>query len=174
MALASFCRTRLLAGAVIVGLLSILALLVLSLRQLPGAVDLHLAGVRQLTNGVLLVTVVLTNGSPRTFNVVDDSAGKPAFILDNGGKFGTWVTDMTNQVRLHITPGASLTNTLLVTNAPPRFRLKVMLRDLAAERRDWAGVVIHFLPDGLAEKLKRRREVPPPTSAWIETSTSAR
>jgi hypothetical protein len=165
---------RLLIGAVIIALLAVLALLLLSVRPLPGAVDLKLAGVRQATNGALLVTVVLTNSTPRTFNVVDDTAGNPAFIVDSGGQYGTWLTDMTNQVRIHIAPGASLTNVLLVTNAPPRFRLKVVLRDLAAERRDLAGVVIHFLPDPLAQDLQRRRELPLPTSAWIESQPTER
>jgi hypothetical protein len=162
-----------LAPEVIFGLLLSLALLVLWPRPVAGKVDLRSAGILQSTNGALLVTVVLSNGTPRTFNVVDDANGNPAFILDSGDN-GMWLTRMVNQLRINVVPGASLTNTLLVTNAPPRFRLKVALRDLAAERRDWAGMAIHFLPRRWAGKLERQREKPLPTSAWIETTTSER
>lgn len=171
MLLISFCRRRILATVVVVGLL-LMALLLLWPRPVPGKVDLRLTGVRQTTNGDLLISVLLSNGTLRTLNVVDDADGNPAFILDSGGEYGMWLTRMVNQLKINLPPGGSLTNTVLVTNAPPRFRLKVPVRDLTVERRDLAGALIHFLPRNLAESLERRRAKPPPTSAWIETTTS--
>ena len=173
MPLTSFSRTRLLAGAIIIGLLSLIPLLLWS-RPVPGKVDLRLAGVRQSTNGAWLITVVLSNGTSRTLNVVDDADGNPAFILDSGGEYGMWLTCVVNQLRINLIPGGSLTNTVLVTNAPPRFRLKVPLRDLAAERRDWTGRAIRFLPSRWADNWMKQREKPQPTTAWIQTTTSER
>ena len=155
-------------ATVFTGLLS-LALLWLWPRS-TGKMDLRLAGVRQSTNGAWLITVVLTNGTSRTLNVVDDADGNPAFVLDSGGEYGMWLTRMVNQLRINLTPGASLTNTVLVTNAPPRFRLKVPLRDLAAERGDWVGRAIRSLPDRWVEKLKAQRGEPEPATPWIETT----
>jgi hypothetical protein len=168
-------RKRFSLALVIIGLLLFLAVLLLWPRRAPGTVDLMLAGVRQSTNAAWLITVVLTNGTLRTFNVVDDSDGNPAFILDSGEEYGMWLTRMVNQLKVNLIPGGSLTNTVLVTNAPARFRLKVPVRDLAAERRDWVVLAaIHLLPRRWAEKFVKQREKPLPTSDWIETTTSER
>ena len=77
---------------------------------------------------------------------------------------------MVNQLRLNLAPGASLTNTVVITNPPPRFRLKVLLRDLLRER--WNLAVNGFLPHPLASRLQKWRENAPPASAWIETKLS--
>ena len=173
MSLTSSSRTGLFAAVVILGLLS-LALLLLWLRPMSGTVDLRLTEIRQSTNSALLVTVVLTNGTSRILNVVDDADGNPAFILDTGRDSDTWLTRMVNQLKINLIPGGSLTNTVLITNAPSRLRLKVPLRDFAAERRDWTGAVLRLRPRRLAEQLGWQRDELLPTSAWIEITTPQR
>jgi len=154
------------------GLLFLLALLVVWPNRLAAKVDLRLAGTRQSSNGVLLVTVILTNGTPQTLNVVDDADGNPAFVLDTGGHHGRWLTPMVNQLKVNLAPGASLTNTVAITNPPPRFRLKVPLRDLAAEI--WGWQVFRFIPQPLSRwanmgvkwSLRKRLNIFP-ASDWI-------
>jgi hypothetical protein len=148
-------------------------------KRAPGKLGVHLAGTPQSSNGVLLVTVVLTNGTPRVLNVVDDSCGKPAFILDErSGRrrtddtWGTQLTDLANQLKINLAPGATLTNTVCVTNPPSRFRLRVYVRDLAAERRGFP--LCQIVPRALAMKVvewRQRRQNPDvvlPASPWIE------
>jgi hypothetical protein len=149
-------------------------------RRVPGKLGVQLASTRQLSNGVLLVTVVLTNGTPRALNVVDDSRGKPAFILDErderrrtDGTYGMQLTDLANQLKINLAPGATLTNTVCVTNPPPRFRLRVYVRDLAAERRGFPlyRIVGRALALKVVEwRLKRQNtDIVLPASPWIET-----
>ena len=167
-------KKRYLTAFLIIAALLCLAGLLFWPRPVMGTVDLMLTGIRQSTNGAFLITVVLTNGTSRTFNVVDDANGNPAFILVTGGEHRMWLTRMVNQLKINLPPGRSLTNTVLVTNAPPRFRLQVPLRDLAAERLDLFGAAIHLLPSRWAQKLDKQRKRPDPTSDWIETTTSTR
>jgi hypothetical protein len=148
-------------------------------RRVPGKLGVQLASTRQLSNGVLLVTVVLTNGTPRALNVVDDSRGKPAFILDErderrrtDGTYGMQLTDRANQLKINLAPGATLTNTVCVTNPPPRFRLRVYVRDLDAEGSGFP--LYRIMGKALAMKvvewrLKRQNaDIVLPASPWIE------
>jgi hypothetical protein len=171
MALISSLRIRVLAGALAVCLL-FLAFQLIRPHSIPGEVQLQLSAVRRSTNGAVFVTVVLTNGTLRTMNIVDDADGNPAYILDSGGEYGLSLTRMVNQLKLNLAPGSSLTNTVLVTNPPPLFRLKVQLRDLASERTDLTGALSHLLPDRLAQQFQSRRETPLPASDWIETNNT--
>jgi len=173
MSLMSSWRTKLLVATAVVALLLSLALLLLRPLPMHGKVDLRLAGLPQSNNGALLVTVVLSNGTSRAFYVVDDADGNPAFILDSGGELRMYLTRVVNQLTINLAPGASLTNTVVVTNPPPRFRLKVPLRDLGQTVN---GPIDAFLPRPWAAKLQTWRRKPPPeepASAWIESKASA-
>jgi hypothetical protein len=164
------------AGCICVVFLSLLPIL-LSPEQPSGTLDLRVADTPQMTNGAMLVTLVLSNGTSRQFNIVDDTAGKPFFVLDDGtggpGKstIGVGLSRIANLLKINLAPGEALTNTILLTNPPPRFRLLVEARDLAAERR--TGVKQVFLI--LASKVTLHKPVPYanttitlPASSWID------
>jgi hypothetical protein len=114
-------------------------------HSVPGTVDLRLMGVSSSSNGVMLVSVVLTNSTPLVLNVLDDADGRPAFILDDGSE-QTWLTRMINKCSINLAPGGTLTNVVLVTNGPPRFRLKLAVYYLGRDSRDWPLPVGRLLP----------------------------
>ena len=136
--------------------------------------QLTLAAVRYAGNGVLRVTVVLTNGTHHPFDIADDADGNPAFLLDDGSAtgdtYGTWVKPLANQHKVRLAPGASLTHALWLTNPPPRFRLRVDALDLAKQGRGFP--LYRIIGRGLAGKMWswRRKLLPPqvPSSVWIE------
>jgi hypothetical protein len=79
---------------------------------------------------------------------------------------------LANQLKINLAPGATLTNTVCVTNPPPRFRLRVYVRDLAAER---SGFPLHrIVGKALAMKVvewRLKRQNPDiflPASPWID------
>jgi hypothetical protein len=135
----------------------------------PSGVELRVANLHRTTNSVLQATVILKNKTSRMLNVVDDSRGNPAFVMETTGT-RVWLTDMVNSLKMNIAPGASLTNAVLLTNAPSRFRLKVTLRDLGAEKQVWS--VYPILPKRLASKVvewRRKGWLPEePASDWIQ------
>jgi hypothetical protein len=148
-------------------------------RGVPGLVDVQVTSLHRASRGALCLSVVLSNRTPRTLNVVDDSTGNPAFILDERGgqrgsddNVGTVLTDMANKLTINLASGFCLTNTVWVTNPPPRFRLRVELRDLAAERR--YAPVYRLLGTRLGMMLDKWRwrmkspDVFVPASRWIE------
>src|SRR5437899_8839510 len=124
-------------AAAVIGLLRLAALLVVRHHSRPSGVELRVANLHLTTNSVLQATVILKNKTSRMLNVVDDSRGNPAFVMETTGT-RVWLTDMVNSLKMNIAPGASLTNAVLLTNAPSRFRLKVTFRDLGAEKQDWS------------------------------------
>ena len=165
-------RLKFLAVLVGGGLFIFLALVLVQPRTVTKTMDLRVAGTSQPSNGILLVTVTLRNGTSRYLNVVDDASGNPAFLLDTGSQRGTWLTTMVNQLKINLAPGASMTNTVVITNPPPRFRLKVPVRDLAAE--SWGSQASLFLPRAVARVanvprrwLLRKRLHISPASEWI-------
>jgi hypothetical protein len=93
-----------------------------------------------MTNGAMLISLVLSNGTSRSLNIVDESTGGPFVVLDAGtqsnmpGTIGFGLGKLVNTLKLNLAPGASLTKTVTLTNPPPRFRLLVEVRDLATER----------------------------------------
>jgi len=147
----------------------------------PRTIDLLILGRPQLTNGAMLVSVVLSNGTSRSLNVVDDTAGNPFLGLVTTNYFaGYLVPDRdvsgpcANMMRINLAAGASLTNTVWITNPPPRFRLRTMVRDMHAEF-SWG---IRQIPRSLAVRagLLRQRQFlgspaspTSPTSPWIES-----
>src|ERR1035437_9111259 len=136
---ASYQVRRWAAAAFVVCLLYLLYLLFvrpLLPHNVPGTVDLRLMGVSSSSNGVMLVSVVLTNSTPLALNVLGDADGQPAFILDDGSE-QTWLTRMINKCSISLAPGGSLTNVVLVTNCPPQFRLKLAVDYLGHDSRDW-------------------------------------
>src|SRR5882672_830491 len=135
--------------------LCLLLILVLLARQhaRPRGIDMLLLGSHQSSNGVVIYTVVLSNGTQRSQNIVNTTDGNPRFIFDNAGKYpagsvGMWLSDVKNDLKLNLAPGACLTNTVSITNPPPRFRLRVATRDFVEEVRDLH--VRRFLPGPLA------------------------
>lgn len=92
-----------------------------------------------MTNGAMLISIVLSNGTSRTLNIVDDGIGHPFVVLDAGtasnrpGTIGFGLGVLANTLKLNLAAGAALTNAIRLTNPPPRFRLLVEARDLSSE-----------------------------------------
>lgn len=154
-------------------------LLLLPAKPQPRSLDLLVAGRSQVTNGVMLISFVLSNGTSRSLNIVDDAAGNPFLVLDAGtggeppgsGNLGLGLGVLANTLKLNLAPGAAVTNTVSVTNPPPRFRLLVEVRDLASERRRGVMELLRFL----AVKASLRKQTPRddnsillPASPWIQ------
>ncbi len=59
-------------------------LLLLPAKPQPRALDFRVAGRPQMTNGAMLISFVLSNGTSRPLNIVDDAAGNPFLVLDAG------------------------------------------------------------------------------------------
>lgn len=144
----------------------------------PQTPDLRIAGQPQTTNGTMFISIVLSNGSSRTLNIVDDGMGKPFMVLDADtrsnmpGTIGFGLGVLANTLKLNLAPGAFLTNTVQLTNPPTRFRLIVEVRDLSAER----GRAPIELFDYLLSKIMHRRPVshystPLARSPWIVNGT---
>src|SRR6516164_2399368 len=91
----------------------------------PGNLDIHIAGRPQMTNGVMLITLILSNGTPGRLNIIDDTAGEPFFVLDDGtggpgsSLIGTGLSVMANMLKVNLAPGDTLTNAISLTNPPP-------------------------------------------------------
>ena len=184
-------RCKTLFTAAIAVCLLLLLLFFFALRSAPVSrtAELRIADTPQLSNGVLVVSVVLSNGTPRSLNIVDDTAGNPLFALDAGAAYwpagnrdhGAWLGPIGNTLKLNLAPGASLTNSVSVTNPPPRFRFRATTRDFAAERRGmWVKLLA--LPQRWSENFLSRLQLakppqepmpvekPMPTSDWIEVT----
>jgi hypothetical protein len=163
-------------------LLLLLLFFVLWPAQVSGTLELRISDAPLLSNGVLVVNVVLSNGTAHSLNIVDDTAGKPLFILDAGSDYypagslghGSWLGPIGNTLKLNLAPGASLTSSVGVSNPPPRFRLRATTRDLAEEHRGFlARLAADALPRSWSEKLPGRPGNSMstdmlPTSDWIE------
>jgi len=155
----------------------VLVLLLWPARPQPRTLDLRIAGQPQMTNGAMLISIVLSNGTLRTLNIVDDGAGNPFVVLDAGvgqnppGTIGLGLRVLANTLKLKLAPGAALTNAVRLTNPPPRFRLLAEVRDLASERRGALTELLRLL----AVKARLSRPSPQgnglimlPASPWIE------
>ncbi len=152
-------------------LLLFLAILLAWPRGATGTIDFRVMGLTWTNNGALLVSVVLTNTTSHTFDVLGDAAGKPAFILDTGSGY-TMLAPLADQLRFNLAAGASLDAIARLTNPPSRFRLKVEVHDLVAEARPgplWP--VYRVLPKDMRYRLYRweSKNWPEPSSAseWI-------
>ena len=148
-----------------------LALYLLWPHEAPGRVVLLITGTRAAGTNILLVSVTVSNGASRELNVVEGDHGDPAFFLDVGLKYGLNLgRGIVNHWKINLAPGTTLNDIVWITNPPPRFRLKVPIRDLAAEsrrsRKYW------FVPSIVADKLVHwhlmKFNVDPASSAWIE------
>jgi hypothetical protein len=135
------------------------------------AVSVSVAGVPQVTSTGTVFTVVLSNGTGRSQNIVNDTDGNALFALDDGrkipsGSVGKHLGRVRNDLKLNLAPGASLTNSVVMSNVPPRFRLRVLVRDLEAEG---GAFPLSLLPDSLRRNLlESRPQKPLPASEWIE------
>ncbi len=170
-------RNSKLVAAVIASCLILLFYLLIMRPLLPhtvaGTVDLRVTDSTKASDGILRISVIVKNNTSVNLNVVDDAEGRPAFILDDGGQYGMWLTHMVNKLKIHLAPGASLTNMVFVTNAPPQFRLKLQFRDLADEASGWPLPVNLLLPepwrsDFVKWRLSRQKRWEA-TSGWILT-----
>lgn len=138
--------------------------------------DLRLAGVPQMTNGGMLMSIVLSNRTLKTLNIVDDGVGNPFMVLDAGatgnmpGTIGFGIGKLSNTLKLNLAPGAALTNAVLVTNPPPRFRILAEVRDLSSERRRTFMYLARLLAvkARLAKPDLRYSVIMLPASPWIE------
>jgi hypothetical protein len=142
-------------------------------HQAPWRMVLQITGTRPADTNVLLVSVTLSNGTSRQLNVVEGDNGDAAFYLDVGLQYGLQLgRGLVNQGKLNLAPGATLTDTVRITNPPPRFRLKVPIRDFAAEPRRSTGyrIVLGYVAQKLMDwHLLRSSLQPPVSSAWVET-----
>ena len=157
----------------------VILLLLLPATPQPRTLDFRIAGRPQISNGVMLISFVLSNGTSRSLNIVDDAAGKPFLVLDAGtggyppgsGNIGLGLGVLANTLKLNLGHGAALTNAVSVTNPPPRFRLLVEVPDLASERRRGVVGLLRFLAVK-ATLLKETRDddnsIILPASPWIE------
>jgi hypothetical protein len=93
-------------------------------HKMPGTLGFRVTGVSEPTTGVLSVAYVLTNSTPRSLNVVDDIAGNPAFLIEDGTSLRMWITMPANRCMINLAASASLSKVLLLTNPPQHFRLK--------------------------------------------------
>src|SRR4051812_13598592 len=120
------------------------------------------------SNKDIFVSVVLSNRTRRTVNVVDDKGGGPAFILDSGERY-EWVGTPANTLKIDLKGRSSITNAVCITNAPPRFRLRPSLRDLTIEAR--VSRAFRYLPRFVAvrvmESYKSELHLDQPASDWI-------
>lgn len=165
----------------------ILIRLLSSATPLPRAPDLRIAGQPQITNGTMPITYVLSNGTSRKLNIVDDSIGDPYVILevDVGtnppgifgvagtnppGIFGVELTRLANSLKLNLAPGAALTNTLRLTNVPRRFQLIIEARDLASEQRRG---LLNLLSSLVTLRWPTPHDLIVAHSSWIETGNSS-
>ena len=164
------------------GGLVFLLLLLLPAKPKPRTLDLRIGAQPQITNGAVLISLVLSNGTSRSLNIVDDASGDPFVVLDAGtggnlpGTIGLGLGVLVNTLKLNLVPGASLMKSVILTNPPPRFRLLVEVRDLATERR--RGIMRLFKL--LAVKVKLRKPLTQdddlimlPASPWIEDGNIA-
>ena len=91
-----------------------------------------------------------------------------AYEPGDGLRYG--ITTLANMLAINLAPGKCLTNTVTLTNAPPKFRLFCEIRDLGAERRIWS--VNFFMPNSKAQhfiELRRKEwDIAAPTTEWIE------
>lgn len=125
----------------------------------------------------MLIGLLLSNGTSRSMNIVDDATGKPFWVLDAGansnlpGTVGFGLGALANTLKLNLAPGAALTQALRLTNPPPRFRVLVEVRDLARERQRAIPELLEFL--AVKARLRKRPRnyddyILLPASPWIE------
>jgi hypothetical protein len=98
-----------------------------------GPFDVRLLSVSTLSNGVMQVSLSLSNGTPRMCNVVDDRSGNPLLTLEEQGRT-RWLTRYANTGSLNLGAGSNLITTVLITNPPPRFRLLFSIYNKDAEK----------------------------------------
>lgn len=123
-----------LAVAVVAGCL-VLVLLLLPPTSPPRPPDLRIIGQPQMSNGAILISIVLSNGNSGPLNIMDD-VGSNAFVgFDNGSGACHQIKNIANSGKLNLAPGACLTNIVQLTNPPPQFQLLVVAHDFAWIRR---------------------------------------
>jgi|WetSurMetagenome_2_1015567.scaffolds.fasta_scaffold27476_3 hypothetical protein len=134
-----------------------------------GGFDVRLLAVTRFTNGAVQVSLELSNGSSRVLNVVDDSTGSPALVLEVPGQT-RWLNRPANTGRMTLGTSSNLTTSAWVTNPPPRFRLLFSVRDFDAERR--MDSTRRLLPKALRSDFTEwSRDLwnsTNPASPWIE------
>ncbi len=182
----SFRKKFLLAGLILV-LLGFVALLFLTAPS-EGEVKAQVGSIRQYSNGVVVVTVFLTNGMHRAMHVVDDVDGKPHFALQCMGSPGSrsviWLNngryfinpgtntlslgDSANQNSIRLISGQCLTNIVVLTNPPPRFRLMVSVRDMEKEHFDLPYYILYRVSFGRLGTHGVEGKMQVPTTSWIE------
>ena len=159
-------------------LVFLLLLFLLSPKPKPRKLDLRIVGQPQMTNGAMLISLILSNGTSRSLNIVDESSGGPLVVLDAGtqgnmpGTIGFGLGNLVNTLKLNLAPGASLTKTVTLTNPPPRFRLLVEVRDPPTEPIKGLGLLFK----SFAAMAKLRKQLTArdydmimlPASPWIE------
>jgi hypothetical protein len=88
----------------------VLVLILWPAKRQTRNLDLRLAAQPQMTNGAMLISFVLSNGTSRTLNIVDDGAGSPFVVLDAGaagnapGTIGTGLGNLANTLKLNLAP----------------------------------------------------------------------
>jgi hypothetical protein len=147
----------------------------------PQTLDVRIAGRPRLTNNAILVSIVLSNGTSGPLNIVDDTVGNPYLGLVTTNYFeGLLISDRVvsqpcaNMLKLNLAPGATLLKSVWITNPPPRFRLRALVRDLTAEHQAMWPLFVRSLAVK-ANLVKERVEIRQgimPISPWIESGGS--
>jgi hypothetical protein len=121
------------------------------------------------SEGVLQITLVLSNGSPRACSVASDITGSPALVLEVPGRT-RWLIHPAQGSALSIGPTSNLATVAWVTNPPSRFRLNFSIRRAQAEQG--VAMVRRFLPrwtrSDFTEWTRQVWNPANPASAWIE------
>lgn len=158
-----------------------LALLVCWPLATTAQVTVQVTGIRPAATNVVRVSVTLSNETSRSLNIVDAVDGHPWYHIqphpDLGLKYGITPSRMANKLKINLAPGATLTDNFWITNPPPRFRIKVPIRDPAAESALLSGTMTNRLARTLTDlNLTRPPDpefhstVPAATSAWVDAN----
>lgn len=159
----------------VLALLAFATLLLLPVRP-PDHVErfrIQVLNVQALPEGTVQITTLLTNGASVRLHVTDNAAGHPFIAYESGTDDRHALSDLANRLSLSLAPGECLTNLVILTNAPGKFRLCCWLRNLEAEHRLARGYryVPKFLFQLVAQLWQEQREIPPPCTEWIELNS---
>lgn len=161
--------------------LLLLLFLLGSSRKTVGQVSVQVTGIRPSGMNILQVSVTLSNAASHSLNIVDAVDGCPWYHIqphpELGIKYGLTLARMANKLKINLAAGASMTDSFWITNPPSRFRIKVPVRDPAAEAPSHSALLTNTVGKALLglhavkpPDPEFHFSVPPATSAWLEAN----
>ena len=129
--------------------------------------NVRVLSVKRFSNGLMQVSLELSNSGPRLLNVAADRTGSPALVLEVPGRT-KWIHRPDSSGGISLGATNKLTTLAWVTNPPSRFRLHFHVRDSNAEAK--MDSIRRLLPTKTLQSsfTKWRREQWEPSSPWIE------